>query len=150
MKKVVFLLLAMLTMSCSNDIIEEEIEETVALNCTQDEYDTMYEFMEVLYYSELFGISKPDNLTYDDMMLISAPIIMSDTFADTIGEGECEKVYRLMLAYFKDKYPEASVTSYLQHILDCGLYWQATSQPKNKKPPPKGYSETSISSTPII
>jgi chloramphenicol O-acetyltransferase len=122
MKKLFILAMAFLSMACTNQVDEliEEVEEKEVV--ISEEYRTMYTFIEDIYYSELFGIELPVNPNYDEMMQIAAPIIMTDTFADTLGECECEQVYRLMFAYFQEHDPHAKVTSYLEYLLVNGLY----------------------------
>lgn len=119
MNKILFLLISLLVVSCSADIANEE---ELYPEYTQEEYNVMYEFMQTLYESELFGVAKPINPSYDEMMLTAAPVIMSDTFADTLGEGDCEKIYFLMYNYFKTAYPQSSIVSYLKDIIDRELY----------------------------
>lgn len=121
MKKLILLLAALITMSCSNDIVEED-SYTVSFDYTQEEYNVMYEFIETLHKSDLFNVASPTTMNYNSRMLTAAPIIMSDTFIDTIGEGDCEKVYFLMYDYFKIVYPESSVVIYLKDIIDRELY----------------------------
>ena len=123
MKHISILLIALFTISCSNSIdIEKEYMSSNSFEYTQDNYCEMFGFIEYLYESELFGLSEPEKPTYDEMMLIAAPIIMSDTFGDTLAESDCSKVYFLMYDYFKIVYPEYSVTKYLKNIIDKEQY----------------------------
>ena len=89
---------------------------------TQDEYETMYEFVGDLYHSEMFEMSEPVNPSYEEMMTVCATIIRTDLFGDTFAEGDCEKVYRLMYAYFLQMQPDAEITNYLGYILEHGMY----------------------------
>lgn len=114
MKKILFAVLILCT-ACTNN------EETY-FEYTHDEYCVMFAFMEELHESGLFDVAEPEEPTYDEMMLIAAPIIMSDTFGDTLAEGDCLDVYLLMYRYFSTLYPEASVTKYLNYILTNELY----------------------------
>lgn len=87
-----------------------------------EDYCTMLEFVECLHCLEIFGVDDPAGKTYDELMHIAAPVIMTDTFADTLGEGDCEQVYLLMFDYFKSMYPEAQVTGYLNEVITNELY----------------------------
>lgn len=117
MKKVMIILSAFLVMSCTNDADFES-----SYNYNHEEYSTMYQFIETLHESDLFDVASPDAMSYDEMMLTAAPIIMSDTFADTLAEGDCGKVYFTMLYYFNATHPDAAVTSYLRDIIERELY----------------------------
>ena len=114
MKKILFAVLILCT-ACINN------EETY-FEYTHDEYCTMFAFMEELHESGLFDIPEPEKPSFDEMMMVAGPIIMSDTFGDTLAEGNCLEVYLLMYRYFSTLYPEASVTKYLSYILTNELY----------------------------
>lgn len=125
MKKLFILVAAFCMMSCTTDYLEDVIEEVqveAKQQSVSEDYLIMYQFVDDLVFSELFGLTMPENPSYDELMNISASVIMTDTFADTIGEGDCEKVYRLMFAYFQEHDPNAKVTSYLEYLLINGLY----------------------------
>ena len=118
MKKIIIAVSALLMMmSCTN---ESDFE--VAYQHTQQEYATMYEFVGELYQSELFDMEAPAKQTYEEMMNICANIVRTDTFCDTFAEGNCEKIYRLMFAYFSSMQPNAEITSYLNYILVNEMY----------------------------
>ena len=114
MKKILFAVLLLCTACTSN-------EET-HFEYTHDEYCIMFAFMEELHESGLFDIPEPEKPSFDEMMMIAGPIIMSDTFGDTLAEGNCLEVYLLMYRYFSALYPKASVTKYLSYILTNELY----------------------------
>lgn len=123
MNKFFIFIMAFLTMtSCTNDYFkEEEVQEQVVV--VSEDYKVMYDFVDMLVYSELFdGLTMPDNPTLDELMAISASVIMTAEFGDTIGEGDCEEVYRVMLAWFVENDPEAEVTAFLQVIIDNEMY----------------------------
>ena len=125
MKKLTILCMAFLLTSCTSDYWEEmvvENEETKVAVVVDENYKTMYQFVEMLANSDLFGLSCPESPSYDELMHIAAPVVMTDLFGDTIGEGDCEEIYRLMLVYFEDHEPEADITSYLRYIIDNNLY----------------------------
>lgn len=124
MKKLFILVAAFCMMSCTTDYLEEieEVQVEAKQQSVSEDYLIMYQFVDDLVFSELFGLTMPENPSYDELMNISASVIMTDTFADTIGEGDCEKVYRLMFAYFQEHDPNAKVTSYLEYLLINGLY----------------------------
>lgn len=127
MKKVIISVMAVLALSsCSNDSFEEVFESAQARQevvVVTDDYKTMYSFLQDLVNSELFdGLTMPENPSYDDLMHTCAPIVMSDLFGDTFAEGDCEKEYRLMLAYFEENEPESEIASYLSYILEHGMY----------------------------
>ena len=124
MKKLTILCMAFLLTSCTSDYWEEvvENEETKVAVVVDENYKTMYQFVEMLANSDLFGLSLPESPSYDELMHIAAPVVMSDLFGDTIGEGDFEEIYRLMLVYFEDHEPEADITSYLRYIIDNNLY----------------------------
>ena len=106
MKKVFVFALALMSMSCTNGFVEEieELEEVQEVKKTMEvneDYKTMYDFVDwICYYEDLFGLKMPSNPSYDELMSIAASVIVTDTFADTLGECNCEKVYLLMLDYF--------------------------------------------------
>lgn len=112
MKKIIFVL-SLIVASCTT---ESDYEYST------DNYKTMYEFVDCLYSSELFGIENPFGKTYDQLMLIAAPVIMTDTFADTIGEGDCYEVYILMHDYFAATGQNQKVVEYIDFILEHELY----------------------------
>ena len=114
MKKILFAVLILCT-ACTNN------EET-HFEYTHDEYCVMFAFMEELHESGLFDIPEPEKPSFDEMMMVAGPIIMSDTFGDTLAEGDCLEVYLLMYRYFSVLYPKASVTKYLSYILTNELY----------------------------
>lgn len=114
MKKILFAVLLLCT-ACTNN------EET-HFEYTHDEYCTMFAFMEELHESGLFDIPEPEKPSFDEMMMVAGPIIMSDNFGDTLAEGNCLEVYLLMYRYFSELYPKASVTKYLSYILTNELY----------------------------
>jgi len=114
MKKILFAVLILCT-ACTNN------EET-HFGYTHDEYCTMFAFMEELHESGLFDIPEPEKPSFDEMMRTAGPIIMSDTFGDTLAEGDCLDVYLLMYRYFSELYPKTSVTKYLSCILTNELY----------------------------
>ena len=123
MKKLTIIVMALLAMSCSSDYMEDYAEESKSVEFViSDEYRTMYDFVRELADSELFGITMPDNPTYDDLMQLSAAAVLSDVFGDTFGEGDCESEYRLMHAYFSERYPNEEITRYLSYILDNGIF----------------------------
>ena len=127
MKKVIISVMAVLALSsCSNDSFEEVFESAQARQevvVVTDDYKTMYSFLHDLVNSELFdGLTMPENPSYDDLMQLCAPIVMTDLFGDTFAEGDCEKEYRLMLAYFEENEPESEIASYLSYILEHGMY----------------------------
>lgn len=130
MKKLAILVLALCATSCTSDYMEEIIEEQEVENITalqetavSEDYQTIYEFVDwVCFYEDLFGLQMPSSPTYDELMHMAAGVVMTDTFADTLAECDCEKVYRLMLEYFSENEPENDVVAYLTHILECGLY----------------------------
>ena len=115
MKKILFALLLLCTSCTSN-------EELAHFEYTHDEYCVMFAFMEELHESGLFDIAEPEKPSFDEMMMVAGPIIMSDTFGDTLAEGDCLDVYLLMYRYFSELYPEASVTKYLNYILTNEMY----------------------------
>lgn len=125
MKKLFILVAAFCLTSCTTDYLEDVIEvQTVEAKqqSVSEDYLIMYQFVDDLVFSELFGLTMPENPSYDELMNISASVIMTDTFADTIAEGNCEKVYRLMYAYYQENDPEGELTLYLEYILLNGLY----------------------------
>lgn len=116
MKKLFVCVFALLIASCTT------YEEEQTYQYTHDNYCTMFGFIECLHESELFGIPEPVKPTYDEMMLTAASVIMTDTFGDTIGEGDCTEVYFLMYDYFKAMHPSSSVTEYLHYIITNEMY----------------------------
>lgn len=125
MKKIIIFLLAICIISCSSNDNYYQEEEYVyePYEYTHEQYDTMFAFVNSLYVSDLFGIPEPTrDLTYKQLMCISAPIIMTDTFGDTIGEGYCYDVYVLVLDFFRQEYPTAKIVYYLQYLIDNNLY----------------------------
>lgn len=127
MKKIMFFAMALCMMSCASDYLEDvpsqEKETTKSVLVVNDDYKTMYAFVQDLVNSELFdGLTMPVNPSYDDLMHICAPIILTDVFGDTFAEGDCEKEYRLMLAYFEEKEPEGKIAAYLRYIIDNRMY----------------------------
>ena len=117
MKHFLVIVSALLFMGCTN---EEFIDNSYKYS--EDDYRTMYEFIQNIYDSDLFGIEMPVSPSYDEMMQIASKVIMTDVFGDTIGEGDCEKEYRLMLAYFNFVDPNADVTKYLEYIIEHEMY----------------------------
>jgi hypothetical protein len=127
MRKIIISVMVVLAMtSCSNASVDEMIEgaqERQELVVVTDDYRTMYSFLQDLVSSELFeGLTMPENPSYDDLMHICAPIVMTDLFGDTFAEGDCEKEYRLMLAYFEENDPESEIAKYLRYIIENGMY----------------------------
>lgn len=122
MRKLFVLLMAFAAVSCTGYTEYDELVEEKVEYVSPDDYATMYDFVMMVRDSELFDLELPSTMTYDEMMRISAHIVMTDLFGDTIGEGDCEDVYRLMLAYYLVHDPDATITSYLSYILENGMY----------------------------
>lgn len=120
MKKALFILMAVIATSCTNPM--EETSVSPSFHYTHDEYCVMFGFIEYLHESELFGLPEPEKPTYDEMMMTAAPIVMSDVFLDTLGEGDCTEVYFLMYAYFSAMHPQASITAHLREIINNEMY----------------------------
>lgn len=113
-------------MSCTNyscDYVPVQ-EEKPKVIVTED-YKVMYDFLQSMVESEVFEdleLSMPDSPSYDDLMYLCAPLVMSVQFGDTFAEGDCEKEYRLMLSYFEVHDPEADITGFLRYIIDNEMY----------------------------
>ena len=134
MRNLILILFIACISSCSTDneyfeeyILEEQEyiqeEHSQEFEYSDEEYKLMFGFVKSIWVSELFGISEPtSNLTYADLMNISASVIMTDTFGDTLGEGDCYRVYIAMYKYYSDIYPETKVYRYLKYILENDLY----------------------------
>ena len=116
MKHLFLSVAALLLMSCA------DCTEDYSYQYTRDDYCEMFAFVEYLHETELFGVAEPERPTYDELMLIAASVIVTDTFGDTLSEGDCSKVYFLMYDYFRTMHPGASVTAFLQNIIDHELY----------------------------
>lgn len=135
MRNLILILFIACITSCSTDneyfeeyILEEQeyVQEESSqeeFEYSDEEYKLMFDFVKSIWVSDLFGISEPtSDLTYADLMNISASVIMTDTFGDTLGEGDCYKVYIAMYKYYSDIYPETKVYRYLKYILENDLY----------------------------
>ncbi len=125
MRKIMVFVMAIAMTSCANGVVEEFEEMTEQAEETRtysEDYRVMYEFLTELYASELFEMEKPGEYTYEQMMYIAAPIVQSDIFGDTFAEGDCEQVYRLMLAWFSENEPDAEITAYLSYIIENRMY----------------------------
>jgi hypothetical protein len=124
MKKVFIFAMALFMMSCTSscwDEAEEPQEESQVVY--SKEYQIMYLFVDNLVSSELWeGLTMPGNPTLDDLMRISEDAMNTDIFGDTIGEGDCEQVYRTMLAYYLTYKPDDEFTQYLLFIVDHEMY----------------------------
>ena len=123
MKKLSVIVLAILLASCSSNYMEDYTEQSKQVEIVNyDEYLTMRTFVQDLCDSELFGFSMPSNPTYKDLMNMAAYAILTDVWGDTFGEGDCLKVYSLVLDYFKANDPDARIVSYLDYIITNELY----------------------------
>jgi hypothetical protein len=124
MKKVFIFAMALFMMSCTSscwDEAEEPQEESQVVY--SKEYQIMYLFVDNLVSSELWeGLTMPANPTLDELMQISEKAILTDIFGDTIGEGDCEQVYRTMLAYYIVHKPDYEFTEYLKFIIEHEMY----------------------------
>jgi hypothetical protein len=124
MKKVFIYAMAFIMMSCtgSSCMDDENVMKETQVEYSE-EYKTMYLFVDELVSSELWeGLTMPENPTLDDLMRISEDAMNTDIFGDTIGEGDCEQVYRTMLAYYLTYKPDDEFTQYLLFIVDHEMY----------------------------
>ena len=124
MKKVFIFAMALFMVSCTTDACMGEGTRQETEIVYSDDYRVMYAFVdECVSYEDLFeGISLPPNPTLDELMAISKDIICSDVFADTIGEGDCEQVYKTMYYYYKVHYPDDEFTWFLEFIIEHEMY----------------------------
>lgn len=124
MKKLLIFALALCLVSCSSESCEDFQQQEQPVENVEN-YDVMYNFLHDMVESEVFedlGLTMPENPTYDDLMYICAPLVMSVQFGDTFAEGDCEKEYRLMLSYFEIHDPLAEITGFLRYIIDNEMY----------------------------
>lgn len=113
--------LSLMFTSCStNDEYEEILEE---YKYSEQDYNTMYDYVTCLYDSGLFSIEKPNsNTTYKQLIISCASVIMTDEFGDTFAEGYCYNIYCLVYDYYIQYNPNAKVVYYIKYLLDNDLY----------------------------